>query len=471
MRLTNILILYLTASVLFAYLFFNSEAGVNFLAFFGIALATVLSSTHSVNRQDLWIPGLTASLFALSTTLYGGGPAQAFFWLAWIAVPITAQKGLISAPVAFAQGALSHILLPFNFYMTASDFLPNTRASGLRTGLLTAAAIAAFLLFAVLYVNTSEVMQQGLLFLLDGIDLSFLGMFLIGLVLFGAVFVRSHILPLYKLENYISVLNVHLPDPAHENDTKYESLLARRLIIGLIVLALAPSVLDGATLAGLLPMNPELVLADELHKSVFMLILSCGLIGCLAGLIFDRTKKPAHELHRLFFLFLLGNVGLVALVAIKNGIYIDKMGLTFKRIGVLAWLVLVVAGLAITYLKVSRAHSFYWLARAASWAAFLTFASFLTLPTNYWVRISQMSRRNPDIVYLAENLSSAELMQFARSAEFTRYESEAQALSKRKTLTKVEQKLVEAVGGIRRSRVDAPLHWQSWNLSRYLAWR
>ena len=85
---------------------------------------------------------------------------------------------------------------------------------------------------------------------------------------------------------------------------------------------------------------------------------------------------------------------MVISVAIRNFRYIDESGLTYKRIGVLVFLVMTLVGLITLYIKVRNKKSTFFVLKINSWAMYLLFFA--------------MSAFNWDIIVVRFNLAMPE---------------------------------------------------------------
>ena len=422
------LLVYWVAGALFvAYLYTQKEpntsgAGLNYGAFLLVGLgALALSGTKPVGGFP-WPAFLLALLPALSIMLYGPGWQIALFWPAWLAFGASWLGGPVTLPIAIGKGGLGLVLAPAK--LGARLLSPLLRGSTRQTWLLYGSAGLVLLVFGLLYANTSQVLTSAIPAFWTRLELHLDGEFW-GSALLGGLLLALVLNPLrLKMVSDIEEAVLTLPflkmlGPA----SGQEAAVTRVVLIGLIVLAGLPAAADLLALTGLLPNAATGDPAGQVHQSVALLMISCCLIALLAGLIFRHPDKQtqAPGVARLFFLFLATNVLLVLVTCLKNGAYIGYLGLTYKRIGVFAWLVLVVVGLALTALKVRKGLSFYWLLRCATWAAGLCLASYGTLPVDYWVRQSQMAAARPDLHYLVEELSGEEMIHFATSTQGRAY--------------------------------------------------
>lgn len=133
------------------------------------------------------------------------------------------------------------------------------------------------------------------------------------------------------------------------------------------------------------------------HEGTYLLILS---ILISMGIIFYyfRRNQNFYAKNRILkigaYIWIIQNIIMVISVAIRNFRYIDESGLTYKRIGVLVFLVMTLVGLITLYIKVRNKKSTFFVLKINSWAMYLLFFA--------------MSAFNWDIIVVRFNLAMPE---------------------------------------------------------------
>ncbi|APZ45101.1 hypothetical protein BW723_01775 [Polaribacter reichenbachii] len=119
---------------------------------------------------------------------------------------------------------------------------------------------------------------------------------------------------------------------------------------------------------------PEL--SEQVHTGVNALIIS-NLLAIIVILYFFRGNlnfiKDNKNLKVLTFIWISLNLIMILITAIKNIEYIFSFGLTYKRIGVLFFLLLTAIGLITTYFKVTNIKNLWYLVRKNIQIAFMIF--------------------------------------------------------------------------------------------------
>ena len=127
--------------------------------------------------------------------------------------------------------------------------------------------------------------------------------------------------------------------------------------------------------------NRNLNLSAYVHEGAGLLILSI-VLSMLLLLFFFRGNlnfyKKNRTLKRGAYLWIFQNSFLTLSVFMRNYYYISHYGLTYKRIGLLFFLVMVMAGLFTVFLKIYHTKTPYYLLRLNAWVvlSLLVFASF-----------------------------------------------------------------------------------------------
>ena len=105
-------------------------------------------------------------------------------------------------------------------------------------------------------------------------------------------------------------------------------------------------------------------LTEMVHEGTYLLIFSILLSIFIMLYIFRRNQnfyKGNGLLKKLAYTWIIQNIVLVISVAIRNHNYISNYGLTHKRIGVYVFLLLTIIGLYTLYLKIKDKKSLFYL--------------------------------------------------------------------------------------------------------------
>jgi hypothetical protein len=162
-----------------------------------------------------------------------------------------------------------------------------------------------------------------------------------------------------------------LPSVTDKN-IKSEALLGTVLLASLnalIILFLITDILHLSELHSMIASE----LSKQVHTGVNALIAS-NLLAIVIILYFYRGNinfyKGNTTLKKLTFVWILLNISVIAITAVKNMEYIISFGLTYKRIGVLLFLIITSIGLITTFLKVLKIKNLWYLLRKNTQVAF-----------------------------------------------------------------------------------------------------
>ncbi|MBC7886609.1 MAG: DUF4173 domain-containing protein [Ferruginibacter sp.] len=118
--------------------------------------------------------------------------------------------------------------------------------------------------------------------------------------------------------------------------------------------------------------NSDINLSEYVHEGTGLLIFSI-LLAMLLLLFFFRGNLNFYRQNKWLrsgaYAWLLQNAVLVISVLFRDYYYIEHYGLAYKRIGVLIFLILVLAGLMTVFIKIQQRKTAYYLLRVNAWFA------------------------------------------------------------------------------------------------------
>ena len=130
------------------------------------------------------------------------------------------------------------------------------------------------------------------------------------------------------------------------------------------------------------------VYSAQVHNGINALIASI-VIAIMILLYVFRGNLNFYEqnatLKRLAFTWIILNILLVLSIVFKNSQYIYYFGLTYKRIGVIVYLLLATIGLVTTLLKIKGAKNNWYLFRVNTQAAFVILVISSTINWDYHI--------------------------------------------------------------------------------------
>lgn len=159
----------------------------------------------------------------------------------------------------------------------------------------------------------------------------------------------------------------------------------------------------------------------NVHQGVNSLIASI-ILAIVIVLYFFRGQlnfiAEKKALKTLTYIWMVQNLALVYSTALRNFVYIDKHGLTHKRIGVYVWLLLVLIGIVWTVLKVNQTKSTWYLLRVNTWTVFIVMLAYISINWDREIVKHNLSHRGKDIDYAyLGTLSTSAIGEINASAE------------------------------------------------------
>ncbi|MES2140811.1 MAG: DUF4153 domain-containing protein [Bacteroidota bacterium] len=187
-----------------------------------------------------------------------------------------------------------------------------------------------------------------------------------------------------------------------------EKLSGIILLLLLNTLLLTVNILDVNFLwfDGALP--KDLSYSAFVHQGTGALITSI-IIAILIILYYFRGGlnfyKGNRSLKLLAGLWIIQNAFMIISTAYRNNLYINEYSLTYKRIGVYIWLLLVLIGLMTTFVKILKAKSNWYLFRTNGWLFYfvLLFSCFINwdvIVTNFNINRAEQKHKSLDASYL-----------------------------------------------------------------------
>jgi uncharacterized membrane protein len=132
---------------------------------------------------------------------------------------------------------------------------------------------------------------------------------------------------------------------------------------------------------------------ERVNAVIFSILMAVGVILFYfkGGFNFD---EKATTLKRLAKVWIVLNVTLIISAIIKNSEYVSFYGLTYKRLGVYAFLILAIIGLVYSFLKITKQKTNAYLVNQMVWYFYATilicsFVNWGNLITNYNISVNK----------------------------------------------------------------------------------
>lgn len=431
------LLLIIGGSLLFHQLFWNQTAGLNVLLWTLLSLVAIGLKNPTVFRWPRALLVLGASLLCSAMVV----THHSLFALLLLVFSLAAAMGFGFQPShksALAAGltAIAEALkLPSRIVSLAPN-KPETQAN-LRKWLwamrLWAVPVAAVAAFYMLYRSGNAVFDSlnnrafasiGQVFarIFCEISLPWVAFMLVGLSLSALVLAKPTVGALQRLDAGISEMllrNRKWRDPMRQGRLKVSPVALRselRSVTYFLLLAnvllLVVNSLD-VTYVWLFFDSAGHNLSQFVHEGTYTLIVSILLAMALLVFVFRGNLnflRTNSRLRVLAYVWLGQNALLALSVAMRNTWYFTEMGLSYRRIGVFVFLLLVLIGLATLAYKISQKRTLWWLLNVNSLAVMGVLSAFVCVDWDVAIARYNLTQQQPhevDVHYLLSLSNSA----------------------------------------------------------------
>lgn len=364
---------------LYSYLFYKQAAGINFLVFTLCLLLGLLIKDNQLYKNKAWIVTAIASLLSGIAVILYGNFLSVFTNILSLSLAasfsLSKDSSLVFSLLYSAYSYISSI-----FYI-AYDFMERKRAAETETAyaklLITFVPLVIALLFLFIYRESNPLFRNFTeQFSLTFITWGWIGFTLLGFILlYGFYYPRQILLFLAIDQTTTDDLNKEktllINTSGKMLNIHQENTLGIVLFALLNVLLFTVNGLDINYLLGAQKLPDGLSHSEVVHQGVNMLIVSI-IIAILIILYYFRGSLNFYEKNNtvkiLAYLWIFQNAIMIFSSGIKNDMYINEFGLTYKRIGVYVYLLLSLIGLVTTFIKILKIKNNWFLFRKNAWA-------------------------------------------------------------------------------------------------------
>lgn len=425
--------LLLTATGAYSFLFYQQNAGINFLLFTIVLLAILVLKNINLIKNKKWIWSAAMCLISAVAVFVHSS-----------ALSIIANIASLLLLSAFSFNVTTSSLFSFLFscYSVVSSVVyiiidsikrlqPSPNEVSNKKGykvVATGIVLLLSILFFNMYKSANPLFAENTKWInFDFISVRWIFFTLGGFLLTYAFVYHRVIAPLETWENNLPLLN----NQAIENDQNKKRFETERyaglllfIMLNLMLIVLNMGDIQTLYFNGGLPKN--VTHSDFVHSGVGIIILSIIIATSLIMYLFRKefnNVKNNKALMGCVYLWIIQNIMMLSSTAFRNQIYIHDFNFTYKRIGVYIWLILAAIGLCIMFYKIHKKQSNWYLIRTnvAVWFSVLILSSCFNwdkLITNYNIQNKPLAQ--VDFYYLL-SLSDAnipELLAVSKRPEF-----------------------------------------------------
>ncbi|MBL7933877.1 MAG: DUF4173 domain-containing protein, partial [Bacteroidia bacterium] len=368
----NNLSLVLIATAAFSYLFYDQNAGVNFLIFNALLIFLALFRNRNLAYKRAWIFSALMCVVSSAAIFINSSALAVFANICGMLLLSAYSFRLESSPI-FAGfysiysvlGSVIHVFLDAS-KRTISPLAGSQGKRSYRYFTIFMAVLMS-LLFFVLYRNSNPLFAENTAWInLKFISLPWFVFTSFGFFISYGLLNHKTIFLVEGLEQGL-LLNTRNFEAEKQNNHQTEISSGIILLVFLNIMLFVLNVGDARTIFFEDGLPEGMSHSDFVHDGVqliiFSIVIAVGLIIFLSRRDF-RSIKNHNVLKALIYIWILQNVLMLLSTAYRNTIYIGIFDLTYLRIGVYVWLFLAVLGLCFTFLMVKNNKSAWYLIRA-----------------------------------------------------------------------------------------------------------
>ncbi len=364
-------------ALVFSTLFHKQSIGLNLSVFSLVAIIVLLIHNTKAFRQKTTIAhALLYALTAISIFLYNNTLAIVANAMAFVTLVGQVSTQNSSIYVNWLNGLYSFIAgffhRNFHIHEASQKVEPKIKIDYLHLTKLIGIPLVVLVIFIALYKNGNPMFSN----LINGIDFSFINLqwvlvALSGYYLFYNISKPVTVNPATSKDLQIGnslFLKAHFENEylKKENQLGFVLITALNFLIVLFLITDVSYLINSVNSSA-----PEL--SCQVHNGINALIASI-VIAIIIILYFFRGDLNFYNnnknLRLVAYTWMLLNAVLVINIIIKDILYIYNFGLTYKRIGVLVYLLLTVIGLTTTFIKVKHLKNLWYLFRINTISAF-----------------------------------------------------------------------------------------------------
>ena len=380
-------IIIIIASVLVTFLFYKQILGINWLIFSVFAIAVFAYQAKEKIKNIAWIISAAGTLITGFFVYYYGTPlpfiANIVSLVTLGGVSLHPDSSFIISWMHSAYSTLAGIPYMVHDFIekrtSKNENKPKEKSNIFTKILLLIFPLIIVGVFFFLYKGASPIFENFTKNIkLDFISLPLVRFFILAFIIMYGYLIQRYIPFFYKKDKETSSNLAEISEEQREKGFFAKILsIANERYIGfaiLIMLNVLLGIVNSLDVFYLWKPNQSLPegmdFADYLHNSTWMLVASIILAILIIMFIFRgylNFDKKSKWLKVLAYVWIAQNVILAITTIMKNNMYVEAYGLTHKRIGVYAYLVLAFIGLLTTAYKIFAKKNNVFLFRINSW--------------------------------------------------------------------------------------------------------
>lgn len=471
--------LVIAATACYSILFYQQNAGINFLLFNLVFMGILLFKDKKRLYQKNWI--LAALMCGISAT-------SIVFHSSALAIIANMTSLLLLSAFSFNSSTSYIFSFLFSCYSVSTSLVfvivdaakrtehTEEKDQGTKSSyryFMIFVVLLLCILFFVIYRQSNPLFAENTNWInFNFISFSWVIFTAMGFFIVYGLFYHKTIL---QVEEWEQALPSHAEKGNIEKEPNYKTELSAGILLfvflNFMLLVLNVGDINTIWFKGVLPKGINH--SDFVHNGVSLIILSIVIATGLIMFLFRHnflSFKNSGILKWLVYLWVLQNLVMLFSTACRNQLYIHDYNLTYKRVGVYVWLFLAAVGLLIAALKIYNDRSNWFLIRSNFfvWFCFLSLSSTL----NWDILITRYNLNNKPLTdidfYYLFSLSDSnipELLSVSKDKDFSLITSHLKNYTNSSSYSfnaKTYKSLMgEKVGHFLK---DYKNDWQSWDL-------
>lgn len=430
--------LLLTAISAYSFLFFQQNAGINFLLFNIILLGILIIRDSGLLKNNKWVWGATLCMISA---------VSVFIHSSVLSIIANVLSLLLLSGISFNASTSGIFSFLFSCYSVVSVMVymvidsvkrlqTNSDIPSDRKGIKVLITLLVFLvsiLFFNMYKSSNPLFAENTKWInFDFISFDWICFTISGCLLMYAFLYHRVITPIQSWENKLPLFNkmitINEQDQKRFESERYAGLLLF-VLLNLMLVILNTGDIQTLYFNGGLPKN--ITHSDFVHSGVGIIILSIILATSLIMYLFRKeftTVKNNKALVAFVSLWIAQNVLMLSSTAFRNQIYIHDFNFTYKRIGVYVWLTLAAIGLLIMLWKIYKKRTNWYLVRTnvAVWFTTLALCSLVNwdkLITVYNIQNKPVAEVDFYYLFSLSEANISELIAVTKKPEFAVFNS------------------------------------------------
>lgn len=365
---------------IYSFLFYNEGLGLNLGLFTLVIIIGMIFNDINLLKQKKWVIIALSCCFSAITIGYNGSLLAIFSSMSSILILVgISMSKKTSIIFSFIYGIYSSISSPYFLGKKVSE----NRKSAIdqsklkRRLLMILLPLIITLIFFFLYRNSNPIFES----FSDQIDWDWISIDWILFTLIGLIAIFG-IYNARKIEFLASKDEIESLDIVNKEENEFkifgmtilvvdEYFSGKILFILLNVLLGIVNLLDFNFIFVDRSLPNDLTYSEFLHQSVGTLVISTIVAICIVLYYFRgqiNFYQKSKTLKWFAYLWMIQNIFMLISVCLKNNMYINQYGLTYKRIGIYFFVILTVFGLITLLLKVYKVKINMYLIRINGWS-------------------------------------------------------------------------------------------------------